>query len=269
LLSGDIIRCEANELYSVDTVESPLVYTVPHAGVLVPADLVETWGLGDDALRDTDLHTDELYMFEGSRVETSLNRYAVNMNRPRWRETGVSTYEEEDALRTYLKEMRPSWSKPVSDTWKQGLLGVYDAYHAALQSLLRDRIDSYGYVFLVTCHSMNAEADANTPDEGRRPDITICTEHGRGTSSAVIEAICDAIPPRYDVAVDDPYASGFTTAAYAAGDPTVHGVQIEVNKACYMDEETFTYDVERGRRLQGVLQQSVQAGLAVIRELED
>ena len=37
LLSGDTLRCEADELYSVDVVDSPLVYTVPHAGVLVPA----------------------------------------------------------------------------------------------------------------------------------------------------------------------------------------------------------------------------------------
>jgi N-formylglutamate amidohydrolase len=269
LLSGDQVEQEPSSLYSVSRTDAPLVYTVPHAGLLVPVDLVDTWNLGEAAVQDTDLHTDRLYDLPGTRVITSLNRYAVNMNRPRWREKGVSEYDEEDALRTYLKGMRPSWAKPIQNDWKQALLGVYDAYHAAVRALLQERIDEYGYVFLVTAHSMNAEADDNTPDSGRRPDVTICTEYGRGTDPSVIEAMQTGFPDGFDVAVDDPYAGGFTTEAYAAGSDVVHGVQIEVSKACYMDEDSYAYEADQAAVVQDALRDAVSRGLDEVRRLED
>jgi N-formylglutamate amidohydrolase len=248
--------------------DHPLLYTIPHAGTEAPNPLVNQWNLGEKALRDTDMHTEKLYTFpRGSTVSTDLNRYVVNMNRPLPEGTPVEVYEDEDAIRTFLKGMEKSWEEPIPQHWKQRLLQAYHEYHEAIQYFLHRSRSVHGYVFLVTCHSMNAEADTNTPDIGSRPDISLCTDHGTSTTEGVVRAMQSVCEDSYlHAQINTPYAGGFTTETYAEPDQDIHGIQIEVNKSTYMDESSFSYHPEKARRVRSVMKNAVQEGLNVLQK---
>ena len=53
---------------------------------------------------------------------------------------------------------------------------------------------------------------------------------------------------------NDPYAGGFTTRHYSAPEDGIHVLQVEVNRALYMDEDR----VARGERLPHLVQQISQ-----------
>ena len=44
----------------------------------------------------------------------------------------------------------------------------------------------------------------------------------------------------YSVARNDPYAGGFVTQNYGRPNSGIHALQVEVNRALYMDESTIT-----------------------------
>jgi N-formylglutamate amidohydrolase len=112
---------------------------------------------------------------------------------------------------------------------------------------------------------MNAYADSNTPDTGERPDISLCTERGEAADDDVIDAMQRVFEQsQFEHRKNDPYAGGYTTNTYADPSSDIHGVQIEVNKSCYMDETTLEHDQVRAGDLKSVLQTAKKAGLAVL-----
>ncbi len=266
ILDDTVRHARIEDTVSVRASDNPVIYTVPHAGTEVPRDLKEPWNLGRKALLDADLHTEKLYEFpDSTRLTTTLNRYVINMNRPRPHEDDVHSYEDEDAIRTFLKDMEPSWTEPLPDKWEQRLIEAYEEYHGLLEDHLARLRDRHGFVFLITCHSMNAEADSNTPDTGERPDISLCTEHGEAADDDVIDAMQRVFEQsRFEHRKNDPYAGGYTTNTYADPSVDIHGVQIEVNKSCYMDETTLEHNQLRAGDLKSVLQTAKKAGLAVL-----
>lgn len=266
LLTKQTREAGINDLVDVTKDGSRFVYTVPHAGRLVPTSLTDAWNLGEDALKDTDLFTEELYDFdEAVRVETTLNRYVVNMNRKRRHDGVVDAYDKEDALRTFLKGMRPSWDA----SWQEHeeFLHVYDEYHDSIRAALKHLRRSQEDVFLLTCHSMNAQADSNTPDRGARPDFTVCTEHGSSASDRVVKSFHDALNvDGMSVKIDDPYAGGHTTQRHAVGCEAIHGLQVEVNKARYMDETAMEYNDDEAQQVRALLRDAVTNALKAIKE---
>ena len=44
----------------------------------------------------------------------------------------------------------------------------------------------------------------------------------------------------YKVALNNPYAGGFTTQHYGRPRQAVHALQIEINRAVYMDESAYS-----------------------------
>jgi len=59
----------------------------------------------------------------------------------------------------------------------------------------------------------------------------------------------------YGVARNAPYSGGFTTQHYGKPAERVHTLQIEINRACYMNEFTYTpnADFDRLQRDMGEL----------------
>jgi N-formylglutamate amidohydrolase len=115
---------------------------------------------------------------------------------------------------------------------------VYKPYHDALKRLLTRTHARFGYAVLIDCHSM--PASIRVGDSGVRPDFIIGDRFGASTAPALTEtAISLLISMGYTVAHNKPYAGGFITEHY--GDPAtgLHALQIEVNRALYMDEARY------------------------------
>ena len=120
---------------------------------------------------------------------------------------------------------------------------LYKPYHRALRRLINKAHQAFGTVILVDCHSMPSVGVSR--DEPRRPDIVIGDRYGTscaGLLPDVVEEIMSGLG--YSIGRNKPYAGGFITEHYGNPASGLHTVQLELNRAIYMDERRR----ERGPR---------------------
>jgi N-formylglutamate amidohydrolase len=114
--------------------------------------------------------------------------------------------------------------------------GLYRPYHAALEALVADTVARFGRCLVIDAHSMPS-ADA---EGGRRPDIVLGDRLGSSCAAVVTETARRTLGRRrHTVALNAPYAGGFTTIHYGRPEVGRHCLQIEINRALYMDEASF------------------------------
>jgi N-formylglutamate deformylase len=114
----------------------------------------------------------------------------------------------------------------------------YKPYHRALRRLIVNAQRVYGVAVLIDCHSMPSNASGR--EERPRADIVLGDRYGTSCAASVTDIVEDALRESgYSVLRNKPYAGGFITEHY--GDPAagLHAVQIEVNRALYMDEREY------------------------------
>jgi N-formylglutamate amidohydrolase len=115
---------------------------------------------------------------------------------------------------------------------------LYQPYHAALRGLVGDTEAQFGGCLLIDCHSMPSAAGAA---EGRdSADIVLGDCHGASCAPQIVEAARAFLAERhFAVALNAPYAGGFTTGHYGNPRRARHAVQIEINRSLYMDERSY------------------------------
>ncbi|MFQ1701117.1 N-formylglutamate amidohydrolase [Loktanella agnita] len=112
-------------------------------------------------------------------------------------------------------------------------------YHDKLQTLLDEAANSFGEAILVDCHSMPHEALENLGPSGTpRPDVVLGDRFGATAAPAIVEAIETAfIRAGLRVARNMPFAGAFITQHYGRPAKRQHAVQVEIDRALYMDEK--------------------------------
>ena len=116
--------------------------------------------------------------------------------------------------------------------------GLYRPYHAGLRDLVQRTQRSFGTCILVDAHSMPSSGlDRDGPV---KPDIILGDRFGTSAAGYITD-IAEAAFTRLGLSVtrNRPYAGGFITEHYGAPGSGVHTLQIEVNRALYMDEATL------------------------------
>ncbi|WP_170431037.1 N-formylglutamate amidohydrolase [Ruegeria arenilitoris] len=111
-------------------------------------------------------------------------------------------------------------------------------YHARIKSLLADSHDAFGLAILVDCHSMPHEAVAMVSNpRSRRPDVVLGDRFGASASVDVVDRIEAAfVAAGLNVARNTPFAGAYVTQTYGRPTRDQHAVQIEIDRALYMDE---------------------------------
>jgi N-formylglutamate amidohydrolase len=117
---------------------------------------------------------------------------------------------------------------------------VYRPYHRALADLLDRLHDRHGAVLLIDCHSMPSSAANHLPGKGAKADVVLGDRFGVSCAEE-ISLHAEALFRRAGLAVhrNRPYAGGFITQNYSAPRAGRHALQIEVNRALYLNETTF------------------------------
>ncbi|MSP80458.1 MAG: GNAT family N-acetyltransferase [Rhodospirillales bacterium] len=116
----------------------------------------------------------------------------------------------------------------------------YRPYHAALAGLIADTRRQFGHCVLLDCHSMPSVGGPMDQDSGvRRVDVVLGDAHGTSCAASVVDT-AERLLKSLDfvVARNIPYAGGHTTRHYGKPGSGVHALQIEINRALYMDERT-------------------------------
>lgn len=123
----------------------------------------------------------------------------------------------------------------------------YMPYHARLRKLLAGVITRFGHAVLIDCHSMPSASHSLGKKSANilrrdavRADFILGDRFGTSCAPEVTHAAAHFLRDMgYNVAINKPYAGGFITEHYGRPDNGLHALQIEINRALYMDEQRF------------------------------
>ncbi len=123
----------------------------------------------------------------------------------------------------------------------QRIAQYWRPYHDQLQTLLDESNNTFGEAILIDCHSMPHEALENVgPPGSARPDVVLGDRFGSTAAGSIVESIEAAFASAgLRVARNMPFAGAFITQHYGRPSRQQHAIQIEIDRALYMNERTL------------------------------
>ncbi len=118
------------------------------------------------------------------------------------------------------------------------LQAIHQPYHAALGLLMHEARAQHGSALLLDWHSMPSTI-GNARRGARGPDVVIGDRHGTSCDVRLTRRLCSLFEQSgWTVALNRPFAGGYTTQTWGRPEQNFHGIQIELNRALYLDEVT-------------------------------
>ncbi|KAK4538093.1 hypothetical protein CDCA_CDCA16G4118 [Cyanidium caldarium] len=118
------------------------------------------------------------------------------------------------------------------------------AYYEPYLALLSHTIDAlhseFGVAYHIDFHSMKSHGNAMTPDGAgaTRPDFVVGDLRGSACEPEFTEMVVRALEDEgWSVSVNKPYAGAGVLRRFGAPRDGVHCLQVEMNRALYLDEE--------------------------------
>ena len=237
----------------------PVVFNSPHSGNVYPHAFLTASRLDWATLRRSeDSFVDELVIGVVRRgyplMRAHFPRCYVDVNRepyeldPRMFEGRLPSYANTRSMRVagglgtvarVVGDAQEIYSQriPVDDALRR-IEGLYKPYHRALRRLFTRVHRDFGAAILIDCHSM--PSSVGSKDERPRADVVLGDRYGTSCISAVAEIAETTLRAQgYSVSRNKPYAGGFITEHYGNPAAGLHAVQLELNRALYMDERRF------------------------------
>lgn len=259
------------KLYNVKEGAGPLIISIPHVGTCVPDDIKAQMTKAALIFSDTDWHVDRLYQdfakaHDVTIIAANYSRYVVDLNRPLDDkplypgQTKISlcpdkTFDGQDIYKDGKAPDDKEIAERVKKYWKP--------YHDELEKQIERVKEQNGYAIVYDAHSICSKVPRLF--EGTLPDLNLGTAGGNSCSKGMAQAAFDAAQKSlYSAVLDGRFVGGYITRHY--GDPAnnIHALQMELAQSIYMDENSFTYDEVKARRLKQILGDVLQAVMNVV-----
>ncbi|PZU54026.1 MAG: N-formylglutamate amidohydrolase [Brevundimonas sp.] len=234
-----------------------LVFASPHSGDRYPADMAPAPGLSSQSLRSAEDALVARLIEDGPAhgaplIEGRIGRAYLDLNRdphdldpalvdgapipagpkaaagygvaPRLAGDGAPLYDR----RLTLAEVQARIAE------------VHAPYHRALGELMRETRAEHGRAVLIDWHSMPARA--------ADVEVVLGDRHGSACATRLtrrLRALFEGLGWR--VALNHPYAGGWSTQQWGRPDDGVEAIQIEINRRLYLDETTLSPGAGWGR----------------------
>lgn len=235
---------------------APLIFASPHSGRRYPAELLGEARVSLISLRRSeDAYVDELFAgaaaHGASVLSATMARAYVDLNRDPG-ELDPDMFEERPPHSPHANSPRVQaglgaipricgdgqsiYRRKLSlNEAQRRIAQVHRPYHETLQGLIAQTKEQFGCAVLVDCHSMPSSARG-----AHAPDIVLGDRFGASCHPSVT-SLAEATLRRlgYRVARNAPFAGGHTTQTYGRPAQRVHALQIEINRALYVDERTL------------------------------
>lgn len=115
----------------------------------------------------------------------------------------------------------------------------YRPYHFQVQSVLDGFAARFGAVWHINCHSMPSGLTMGVRRQVM-PDFVVGDLGGVTADRSFVSLVCGSLRDMgYSVAVNDPYKGVELIARYGNPQRGRYSIQLEINRALYMDEETL------------------------------
>lgn len=243
----------------------PFVFASPHSGRHYPANFIARSRLNPLALRRSeDAFIDEIFasvvelgapllaarfpraFLDANRAPSEFDNtmfagalpFAVDSQSPRVTAgLGVIPRVVRDGAEIYREKLSPAEAE-------LRLAKLYRPYHDMLANLIAETREMFGFAILIDCHSM--------PSAAAVPDVIVGDRYGVSSMPLLTRLAEHAFETRgFSVARNAPYAGGHTTHIHGRRGGPVQALQIEINRALYLDEERIlpnaNFDALRAR----------------------
>ena len=236
-----------------------LVVASPHSGAEYPADLIASSRLDPLTLRRSeDCFVDQIFaaapQLGAPLLAVRFPRAYLDVNREAW-ELDPAMFS--DSLPTFVNARSPRVRMGLGTIARivasgeeiyarklrfaearQRVETLYHPYHHLLRQLVDETVAEFGGCLLLDCHSMPSAASGVGGTDAA--DIVLGDYHGTACAPRIVEAARAFLTQmRFSVALNAPYAGGFTTGHYGNPRRGRHALQIELNRALYMDERSY------------------------------
>jgi N-formylglutamate amidohydrolase len=242
-----------------ETLSLPLVFNSPHSGRVYPRAFLAASRLDSLALRRSeDAYVEELFAFVTTlgapllhahfpRAYLDVNREPYELDPVLFRD-GLPHYANTQSVRVIgglgtiariVSESDEIYREPLSvGAALERINRLYAPYHETLSSLLAEAHQAFGCALLIDCHSM--PSTPITEQGGMRPDFVLGDRFGTSCNGELTRLAANQLKALgYAVALNKPYAGGYITEHYGRPHKAQHVLQIEINRALYMDETSF------------------------------
>ena len=252
----------AHEVHRPEEQLLPVVVASPHSGAVYPRAFLDASPLELDLLRRSeDCYVDRLgagAVGAGAPLlRAHFPRVFLDVNREPW-ELDPEMFAE--PLPGYVKTRTPRIASGLGTiprlvgngleiyraklTFReaqQRVESLHAPYHAQLAALVEETRRRFGQALLIDLHSMpSASWGGRWPEGAKGADIVLGDCHGKACSGDIAAAADTCLSDRgYSVVRNDPYSGGYTTKRYGRPDRGRHALQVEINRALYMDEATL------------------------------
>lgn len=235
---------------------SPLIFASPHSGRRYPSELLANARVSLISLRRSeDAYVDELFAGAAAHgaavLSGTIARAYVDLNRdpgeldpemfderppPSPQSSSARVQAGLGAIPRISGDGQTIYRRKLSlSDAERRISGVHRPYHAMLQNLVAETKELFGCAVLIDCHSM-----PNNARGAHAPDVVLGDRFGASCHPSVT-ALAEATLRRlgYRVARNTPFAGGHTTQTYGRPAARVHALQVEINRALYVDERTL------------------------------
>ena len=249
------------------TWRAPIIFNSPHSGSVYPPEFLDASRIDVVALRRSeDSFVDELIAGLSARgfpvVRVHFPRSYVDVNRepyeldPRMVNGRLPSFANTRSMRVagglgtiprVVGDGQEIYRERLEvDDALSRIETLYKPYHRALRRLINQAHQRFGTAILIDCHSMPSIGISR--DEPRRPDIVVGDRYGTSCAGIVAETVEASFGGLgYSFGRNRPYAGGFITEHYGNPASGLHAVQIELNRAIYMDERRRERTARFGR----------------------
>ncbi|MDP3379025.1 MAG: N-formylglutamate amidohydrolase, partial [Brevundimonas sp.] len=149
------------------------------------------------------------------------------------------------------------------------IAAAHAPYHVALGALMQEAHARHGVAVLIDWHSMpgpRASPPAKRP-VAAFPQIVLGDRHGVACATALTRRVSALLGGEgLRVALNHPYAGGWTTERWGRPDKGFHALQIEISRALYLDEARMQPGAGWARS-QGIINRLIDALAREVRNL--
>ncbi len=247
------------EILEPNEARGSIVFNSPHSGNIYPRAFLTSARLDLAVLRRSeDSFVDELFAGVVDRgfplMRAHFPRCYVDVNRepyeldPRMFDGRLPSFANTRSMRVagglgtvarVVGDAQEIYDQriPVDDALRR-IEVLYKPYHRALRRLVTRVHRDFGAAVLVDCHSMPSTTGSR--EERPRADVVLGDRYGTSCVAVVSETI-EAVLQEHGFLVsrNKPYAGGFITEHYGNPSAGLHAIQLELNRALYMDEGRY------------------------------
>jgi N-formylglutamate amidohydrolase len=261
----------------------PLIFNSPHSGRVYPRAFLAASRLDSLTLRRSeDAYVEQLFACVTElgapllhahfpRAYLDVNREPYELDPALFRD-GLPHYANTQSVRVVgglgtiariVSESDEIYREPLAvGAALERINRLYTPYHETLRALLNEAQREFGLAVLIDCHSMPSHPISE--QGGGRPDFVLGDRFGTSCSGELTRLTASQLKALgYLVALNKPYAGGYITEHYGRPQKGQHALQVEINRALYMDETSFARSAGFAR-LRGDLEAMVHALIAGI-----